>query len=186
MRVYLCVSVDSLTCNECKYGLLGFCLSNNQITCATNTSQCSSGKTSRSPPDRLEAHTLSIWTLHVSTGMILLKILPNTVTHCHTHIDQQTPVIYSLNRPACNEVLILSFTVKLKHCISRQMKKKRRGERREEVKGRMLFLWLTSWAYLMLNVEKQWRRVSFQSMLARSSTSKCSQMKYLYLKNVFE
>ncbi|KAM8766366.1 uncharacterized protein AB9X84_005617 [Acanthopagrus schlegelii] len=38
--------VDSLTCNECKYGLLGFCLSNSEITCATNTSQCSSGKTS--------------------------------------------------------------------------------------------------------------------------------------------
>lgn len=33
---------------------------------------------------------------------------------------------------------------------------------------------------------KRERRVSFQSMFTHSSTSKCSQIKYLYLKNVFE
>ncbi|TDH03933.1 hypothetical protein EPR50_G00147200 [Perca flavescens] len=37
--------VESLTCNQCKYGLLGFCLSNNQVTCSTNTSVCFTGKT---------------------------------------------------------------------------------------------------------------------------------------------
>ncbi|TKS88386.1 hypothetical protein D9C73_023184 [Collichthys lucidus] len=38
-------SVDSLTCNECKYGLLGYCLSNNEQECSTNTSLCFTGKT---------------------------------------------------------------------------------------------------------------------------------------------
>ncbi|KAF1381796.1 hypothetical protein PFLUV_G00157720 [Perca fluviatilis] len=38
--------VESLTCNQCKYGLLGFCLSNSQVTCSTNTSVCFTGKAS--------------------------------------------------------------------------------------------------------------------------------------------
>ncbi|TMS18707.1 alpha-elapitoxin-As2a [Larimichthys crocea] len=36
--------VDSLTCNQCQYGLLGFCLSSSELTCSTNTSVCFTGK----------------------------------------------------------------------------------------------------------------------------------------------
>jgi len=40
------VLVESLTCNECKYGLAGFCLSNTETNCTTNTSVCFTGKLS--------------------------------------------------------------------------------------------------------------------------------------------
>ncbi|XP_059205105.1 sperm acrosome membrane-associated protein 4-like [Centropristis striata] len=36
---------DSLTCNKCSYGILGFCVSNSEINCSTNTSSCFTGKT---------------------------------------------------------------------------------------------------------------------------------------------
>uniref|UniRef100_A0A3Q3WNA8 UPAR/Ly6 domain-containing protein n=1 Tax=Mola mola TaxID=94237 RepID=A0A3Q3WNA8_MOLML len=39
-------SVDSLTCNQCNYGLAGYCLSNTETNCTTNTSVCSTGKLS--------------------------------------------------------------------------------------------------------------------------------------------
>lgn len=42
----MCVSVNSLQCNQCKYGLLGFCLSNSVVNCSTNTSVCFTRKTS--------------------------------------------------------------------------------------------------------------------------------------------
>ncbi|XP_054462587.1 uncharacterized protein LOC129097707 [Anoplopoma fimbria] len=35
---------ESLTCNKCSYGLLGFCISKANETCATNTSVCYTGK----------------------------------------------------------------------------------------------------------------------------------------------
>ncbi|CAJ1083235.1 hypothetical protein E3U43_011033 [Xyrichtys novacula] len=35
---------ESLVCNKCSYGLLGFCLSVTEETCATNTSVCATGK----------------------------------------------------------------------------------------------------------------------------------------------
>ncbi|CAI5691125.1 unnamed protein product [Oreochromis niloticus] len=35
--------VDSLTCNKCSFGLVGFCLSGNTETCSTNTSTCFTG-----------------------------------------------------------------------------------------------------------------------------------------------
>ncbi|XP_035537337.1 alpha-elapitoxin-As2a-like [Morone saxatilis] len=38
--------VDSLNCNKCSYGLLGFCISSSEITCSTNTSVCFTGKAS--------------------------------------------------------------------------------------------------------------------------------------------
>jgi len=38
--------VDSLTCNKCSYGLVGFCLSLSSETCTTNTSVCFTGKAS--------------------------------------------------------------------------------------------------------------------------------------------
>ncbi|KAM9339917.1 uncharacterized protein ABDE67_015642 [Symphorus nematophorus] len=38
--------VDSLTCNQCSYGLAGFCLSNSEVSCSTNTSVCFTGKAS--------------------------------------------------------------------------------------------------------------------------------------------
>ncbi|XP_029298688.1 sperm acrosome membrane-associated protein 4-like [Cottoperca gobio] len=37
---------DSLICNKCSYGLVGFCLSNSEINCTTNTSRCFTGKVS--------------------------------------------------------------------------------------------------------------------------------------------
>ncbi|KAM3596739.1 uncharacterized protein V6R79_019669 [Siganus canaliculatus] len=40
------ILVESLTCNQCNYGLLGFCLSNSEVTCSTNTSVCFTGKAS--------------------------------------------------------------------------------------------------------------------------------------------
>ncbi|KAM9776752.1 lymphocyte antigen-6, epidermis [Syngnathus typhle] len=36
--------VESLTCNQCSFGLLGFCLSSTNVECTTNTSQCFTGK----------------------------------------------------------------------------------------------------------------------------------------------
>ncbi|XP_062414420.1 uncharacterized protein spaca4l isoform X1 [Pungitius pungitius] len=36
---------DSLTCNQCKYSLLSFCIGNSALTCPTNTSVCFSGNT---------------------------------------------------------------------------------------------------------------------------------------------
>ncbi|XP_051928406.1 uncharacterized protein LOC127604988 [Hippocampus zosterae] len=36
--------VESLTCNECSFGLLGFCVSSSTVGCSTNTSQCFTGK----------------------------------------------------------------------------------------------------------------------------------------------
>uniref|UniRef100_A0AAQ4NW25 UPAR/Ly6 domain-containing protein n=2 Tax=Gasterosteus aculeatus TaxID=69293 RepID=A0AAQ4NW25_GASAC len=36
---------DSLTCNQCSYGVLGFCLSNTELVCSTNTSSCFTRKT---------------------------------------------------------------------------------------------------------------------------------------------
>lgn len=42
------VSVESLTCNRCSFGLLGFCVSSSTVDCSTNTSQCFTGKASRS------------------------------------------------------------------------------------------------------------------------------------------
>ncbi|TNM93346.1 hypothetical protein fugu_018748 [Takifugu bimaculatus] len=44
VAVALLVVVNSLTCNQCKYGLAGFCLSNSEVTCSTNTSVCFTGK----------------------------------------------------------------------------------------------------------------------------------------------
>ncbi|KAM8841354.1 lymphocyte antigen-6, epidermis isoform 1-T1 [Spinachia spinachia] len=37
---------DSLTCNQCRYGLLGFCINNNVLTCSTNTSVCFTARAS--------------------------------------------------------------------------------------------------------------------------------------------
>nr|XP_061839370.1 lymphocyte antigen 6B-like [Nerophis lumbriciformis] len=36
--------VDSLTCNQCAFGLLGICLSSTEVECSTNTSQCFTGR----------------------------------------------------------------------------------------------------------------------------------------------
>ncbi|XP_061616151.1 sperm acrosome membrane-associated protein 4-like isoform X2 [Phyllopteryx taeniolatus] len=36
--------VETLTCNQCSFGLLGFCLSSSSVECTTNTSQCFTGK----------------------------------------------------------------------------------------------------------------------------------------------
>lgn len=38
------VLVESLTCNQCSYGIAGFCLSLTEETCSTNTSVCSTAK----------------------------------------------------------------------------------------------------------------------------------------------
>ncbi|CAL8292575.1 unnamed protein product [Merluccius merluccius] len=38
--------VESLQCNQCNVGALGFCLSSDVITCPTNTSQCFTGRAS--------------------------------------------------------------------------------------------------------------------------------------------
>ncbi|XP_077599675.1 uncharacterized protein LOC144214844 [Stigmatopora nigra] len=38
------VLAESLTCNECSFGLLGLCLSSSSLDCATNTSQCFTGQ----------------------------------------------------------------------------------------------------------------------------------------------
>nr|XP_057903672.1 uncharacterized protein LOC131102187 [Doryrhamphus excisus] len=38
------ILVDSLTCNQCSFGIAGFCLSSTEVTCETNTSQCFTGK----------------------------------------------------------------------------------------------------------------------------------------------
>ncbi|XP_057684611.1 uncharacterized protein LOC130910956 [Corythoichthys intestinalis] len=38
------VLVESLTCNQCSFGLVGLCLSSSTVECATNTSQCFTGK----------------------------------------------------------------------------------------------------------------------------------------------
>ncbi|XP_042363056.1 sperm acrosome membrane-associated protein 4-like [Plectropomus leopardus] len=38
--------VESLTCNKCSYGVLGYCLSTSEETCSTNTSHCFTGKVS--------------------------------------------------------------------------------------------------------------------------------------------
>ncbi|XP_037649819.1 alpha-elapitoxin-Oh2b-like [Sebastes umbrosus] len=35
---------ESLTCNKCSYGLLGYCLSSSEESCTTNTSVCFTGK----------------------------------------------------------------------------------------------------------------------------------------------
>ena len=35
---------ESLKCNKCNYGVGGFCLSNTDLTCTTNTSVCFTGK----------------------------------------------------------------------------------------------------------------------------------------------
>uniref|UniRef100_A0A8C3G0E2 UPAR/Ly6 domain-containing protein n=1 Tax=Cyclopterus lumpus TaxID=8103 RepID=A0A8C3G0E2_CYCLU len=43
---YLCVSADSLTCNKCSFGLLGYCVSSTELTCTTNTSVCFTAKAS--------------------------------------------------------------------------------------------------------------------------------------------
>ncbi|KAL6099557.1 uncharacterized protein ACO6RY_01354 [Pungitius sinensis] len=37
---------DSLICNQCRYSVLTFCLSNSVVTCPTATSVCFSGNTS--------------------------------------------------------------------------------------------------------------------------------------------
>lgn len=50
------VSVESLTCNRCSFGLLGFCVSSSTVDCSTNTSQCFTGKASRSPSISLTVH----------------------------------------------------------------------------------------------------------------------------------
>ncbi|CAF93927.1 unnamed protein product [Tetraodon nigroviridis] len=42
--VALSVVVNSLKCNQCSYGLLGFCLSSSELVCSTNTSVCYTGK----------------------------------------------------------------------------------------------------------------------------------------------
>ncbi|XP_077362180.1 uncharacterized protein LOC144006928 [Festucalex cinctus] len=36
--------VESLTCNQCSFGLLGLCVSPSTVECPTNTSQCFTGK----------------------------------------------------------------------------------------------------------------------------------------------
>ncbi|XP_077404756.1 uncharacterized protein LOC144037274 [Vanacampus margaritifer] len=36
--------VESLTCNECSFGLVGFCLTSSTVECSTNISQCFTGK----------------------------------------------------------------------------------------------------------------------------------------------
>lgn len=40
------VLAESLTCNKCNYGLAGYCLSNTEENCTTNTSVCASTKLS--------------------------------------------------------------------------------------------------------------------------------------------
>ncbi|KAI9540057.1 hypothetical protein NQZ68_001991 [Dissostichus eleginoides] len=42
--VALFMLAESLDCNECSYGLLGYCLSSSTLTCPTNTSLCYTGK----------------------------------------------------------------------------------------------------------------------------------------------
>ncbi|KAK5854971.1 hypothetical protein PBY51_005117 [Eleginops maclovinus] len=42
--VALFMMAESLDCNKCRYGLLGYCLSNSVEKCATNTSTCFTGK----------------------------------------------------------------------------------------------------------------------------------------------
>ncbi|KAF7210883.1 ly6/PLAUR domain-containing protein 8 [Nothobranchius furzeri] len=39
------VLVESLSCNQCSFGLLGTCLSQSSVACTTNTSTCYTGKT---------------------------------------------------------------------------------------------------------------------------------------------
>ncbi|GAA6235553.1 uncharacterized protein LOC108890302 [Lates japonicus] len=36
--------VDSLTCNKCTFGLIGFCLNSAEETCTSNSSVCFTGK----------------------------------------------------------------------------------------------------------------------------------------------
>ncbi|XP_065327958.1 lymphocyte antigen-6, epidermis [Pelmatolapia mariae] len=36
--------VDSLSCNKCNFGIVGFCLTGNKETCSTNSSVCYTGK----------------------------------------------------------------------------------------------------------------------------------------------
>ncbi|KAG7324626.1 hypothetical protein KOW79_012642 [Hemibagrus wyckioides] len=37
---------ESLTCNSCSVGLIGFCLNPSSVTCSTNTSSCTTSKAS--------------------------------------------------------------------------------------------------------------------------------------------
>lgn len=74
--IHFCFSVDSLTCNQCNYGLGSYCLSNTETNCSTNTSVCFSGNLSMWSPTHLKAHTLGIqYTLHNSAGMTEWKSL---------------------------------------------------------------------------------------------------------------
>lgn len=115
MRFPLCVSVDSLTCNKCSYGLAGFCLSNSEVTCE-NQSVCFTAKTSKSPSTCLKAHTLSFQTLHNSTVMIRLKSLPNTVTPSHTHIDQQAHPVFPGTKSVSHLTRYPCFILSLIQC----------------------------------------------------------------------
>lgn len=73
---HLCVSVDSLTCNKCSFGLVGLCLSTSEETCSTNTSVCFTGKASRFPPKAYKLTPFPFQTLHNHTDMILVQITP--------------------------------------------------------------------------------------------------------------
>lgn len=46
------LTVDSLTCNKCNFGLAGLCLSSSSMECANSTYQCFTGKASKLTPKR--------------------------------------------------------------------------------------------------------------------------------------
>lgn len=98
---FFCLSVSSLKCNHCNYGLLGICLSNSEVQCSTNTSVCFTGKA-------------SMW----SRG----HVLHLSLTHKHTHPkcgpSRNQPVVMLLSPGSLPLVSSSQVNCSLVSCLS--------------------------------------------------------------------
>ncbi|XP_045913697.1 sperm acrosome membrane-associated protein 4-like [Micropterus dolomieu] len=86
--------VESLTCNKCSNGILGYCLSASQVTCTSNTSLCFTGKATFTGLTSVGFNTqgcLESIGCNTNTTSSLLGVSYTTQTTCCS-TDQCNPV----------------------------------------------------------------------------------------------
>uniref|UniRef100_A0A4W6E3U3 UPAR/Ly6 domain-containing protein n=1 Tax=Lates calcarifer TaxID=8187 RepID=A0A4W6E3U3_LATCA len=83
-----CVSVDSLTCNKCTFGLIGFCLNSAEETCTSNTTLSSfSGFNTQGCKDNSTG-------CNMTTSAVLLGVTYETKLECCS-TDKCNPITLS-------------------------------------------------------------------------------------------
>lgn len=110
---HFCISVDSLSCNKCSFGLVGICISTSEETCSTNTSVCFTGKASTSPPNSLKANTPFSFKHYITTQTwFQSKSLQNTDAQSHKHRSTSTPWCSQLTHQTRNSCFTVILIVK--------------------------------------------------------------------------